>query len=160
MGAEQGKPPFKTERETGSDDPIGSRDPPGSVELNGNKEATSRGANGAAMSDMATSPDTGAVVTFNKEGTPQTRGHSTANCDPDIAQEAEEKKKENVWSALRKIKEAKTTPAAIPPQDESETLTLDEFDNLIKNLSANLKQEVTKPEKLENLAENDEEETK
>merc|ERR1712192_278021 len=154
LEAEQGKPPFKTERETGSDGPIGVRDPPGSVELNGNKEATSRGANGAAMSDMATL-DTGAV-TYNKEGTPQTRGHSTANCDPDIAQEAEEKKKENVWSALRKIKEAKTKPAPVPTQDESETLTLDEFDSLIKNL----KQEVIKPEKLESVAEKDEEETK
>merc|ERR1712192_364097 len=150
-----------TERETGGDGPIGRTDPPRSVELNGNKEATSRGANGAAMSDVATSLDTGAEVTCNKEGTPQTRGHSTANCDPDIAQEAEEKKKENVWSALRKIKEANTTtPASVPPQDESETLTLDEFDNLIKNLSANLKQEVIKPEKLESVAEKDEEETK
>merc|ERR1719275_338599 len=41
LEAEQGKPPFKTERETGSDGPIGRRDTPGSVELNGNKEATS-----------------------------------------------------------------------------------------------------------------------
>merc|ERR1719239_1339584 len=159
LEAEQGKPPFKTERETGSDGPIGRRDTPGSVELNGNKEPTSGGANGAEMSDVATSPETGAV-TCNKEGTPQTRGHSTANCDPDIAQEAEEKKEENVWSALRKIKEAKTTPAAVPPRDESETLTLDEFDNLIKNLSANLKKEVIKPEKLESVVEKDEEETK
>merc|ERR1711874_621346 len=159
LEAEQGKPPFKSERETGSDEPIGRlRDTPGSVELNGNKEQATSRANGSAMSDVATSPDT--AVTCNKEGTPQTRGHSTANCDPDIAQETEEKKEENVWSALRKIKEAKPTPAPVSSQDESETLTLDQFDNLIKNLSANLKKEVIKPEKLESVTEKDEEETK
>merc|ERR1712088_265215 len=67
LEAEQGKPPFKTERvtETGIDEPIGRRETPGFVELNGNKEATSR-ANGLVMSDMAT-PDT--AVTCNKEGT-------------------------------------------------------------------------------------------
>merc|ERR1712130_551539 len=148
LEAEQGKPPFKTERvlETGSDEPIRRRDAPGSVELNGNKEATSQ-ANGEAVSDVATTPDK--AVACNKEGTPPTRGHSTANCDPDIAQEREEKKEENVWSALRKIKEAKTTPAAVPPPDQSETLTLDQFDNLIKNLSENLKKEAAKPEKQE-----------
>jgi len=55
LEAEQGKPPFKTERisETGSDDPIQRRDPPGPVELNGNKRATTW-ANDPAMSDTAT----------------------------------------------------------------------------------------------------------
>merc|ERR1712130_360730 len=44
LEAEQGKPPFKTERvlETGSDEPIRRRDTPGSVELNGNKETKKR----------------------------------------------------------------------------------------------------------------------
>merc|ERR1712223_1742837 len=159
LEAEQGKPPFKTERisVTGSDDPIQRRDPPGPVELNGNKRATTW-ASDPALSDTAT-PDTS--LTQEKEGTPQTRGHSTANSDPDIAQEAAEKKEENVWSALRKIKEAKTAdcPVVVPPRDESETLTLDQFDSLIKNLSATLKQESVQVDKLECIAEKGEEES-
>merc|ERR1712079_433058 len=53
LEAEQGKPPFKTERisVTGSDDPIQRRDPPGPVELNGDRRATTW-ANDPAMSDM------------------------------------------------------------------------------------------------------------
>ena len=161
LEAEHGKPPFKNERdmETVTYEVLGGTNKAHASNrlLNGNKEPGTE-SNDTFMSDLALTPshDTQAmqapaksVMKSNKENVQQNIG-DLLSVLPDTKPKLEEP--DNVWTTLRKIKENQSglDLTMTKPKPKGETLSMDGFDSLLRNLHLMVKKEVAVAEDLGN----------
>jgi len=166
LEAEQGKPPFKIERDIMSSSSSSAQHNNTSQHTKSHKLTNGNSENvGVSQSGImthsptplgnGTQPMTGTVINNDKETLLHGQGDARTNFLNGVTNSGDVNVPEvNVWSALRKIKESKFSFSNLNP--EGEKVSLEDFDKLINDLPAIVEKEANTNKKLPEVIEEDE----